>query len=339
MAIRKSKPAVRPLYREMFRDALILAWQEKKLWFFAIFALLLQSGGLLDVLLTAVVRFPEDARLLMQQQGTGLGSAVIAHLSGLTGFQAFMGYATLAQGLLLFGIILAAVYGMSVVSQGALAYGLGTRMRGAVPSFRACLGAGARKFWPLAGINALSMLVFWAVRVVTLIAFQLAAETPTAFAIGVFTVAFICFLLAAALVTTVHLFAINRVMLNEEHAWPALLASYKMTVQSLGIVLEHAALLFLFAFTANILGIIVFLMALVPLFIGMISAALFQFGTLVLIGIFLGYALLIGIMSVIAMATTTFQYASWQRLAWRVEDASAMTKVVRIVRRLLGHRA
>jgi hypothetical protein len=265
--------------------------------------------------------------------------AIEKRFSGMDTLQSTFGFLSFLQGLLLAVLIILAIWAFSAVSQGALAYALGTRSRGRGPSFREALTVGARHLWPVLTLNVFTLGLIWLARFIVLLPFAISIQNPSLISIFAYYLSFLAFLLASVALTAVHLFALNAVILEKAHLWPAICQAYAAAKRSWMLVLEIGAILFLVGTIALACGVILFVIAAVPLFLFMIAAALMQYWTLLWIATVLGIALFFVIMISAGAWAIAFQYAAWQQLYQRVGSGTASAKVIRWIRWWVGHAA
>lgn len=337
--IRKNKNPHRPLYREIVRDAFATTWRERKLWIFALFAGVLQTGGVYDVILLSIRRMPEQVRTLFSGNGWQAMLAIEKRFSGVDAVQSTFGFLTFIQGMLLAILIILAIWALSAVAQGALTYALGTRSRGKGPTFREALTVGARNLWPIVTLNIFTLGLIWLARFIVLLPFAISIQNPSLVSIFAYYLSFLLFLLASVALTAIHFFALNAVILEKSHLWPAIRQAFNALKESWMLVLEIGAILFLVGATALAVGVIVFVIAAVPLFLFMIATALLQLWTLLWIATALGIALFFAVMISAGAWAIAFQYAAWQQLFQRVASGTASAKVIRWIRWWVGHAA
>jgi hypothetical protein len=313
--IRKNKN--RPLYREVVRDALLIAWHERRLWPFAILAGILQTGGIADVVIYAMRQLSGDSQSILASAWGGflLGDAFSA--------------AGWIQGVLLSGLIVGAILTISVVSQGALVYGLGARIRGRIPTWRQCLTVGARNFSSIVIVNIVTLGLIWIARFLMLVPYAFSLSEPTALTVVTYFFSALLFLLASVALTTMHLFAVNAIVLQDAPAHEALVRAYETFKQHWLITIETAGILLGVGAMGMILALFLFTLLAVPLFLFLVAAELLQITILLQTGYVLGFVLFFGLMFLIGAYTITFQYAAWGKLYRRMGEGGAMARIHR----------
>ena len=139
-------------YGEVIGTAARVAWGNRHLWFFGLFAgagfnlPIPNGGGNFDI------KGPDRADAAVPWSALAQGDAPSAGL--LIG----IGIAVL--------VIVAVLIALSLVSQGALAESVAAIDRGGARSFRAAWQAGARRFWRMLGLAALFLAIFLAAVIV-----------------------------------------------------------------------------------------------------------------------------------------------------------------------------
>lgn len=337
--IRKNKNQHRPLYREIVRDAFATTWRERKLWIFALFAGILQTGGVYDVILVSIKRMPDQVQSLFDGQGMSALLAIERRFSGMDAIQSTLGFLSFLQGLILAIMIILAFWGLSAVAQGAITYALGTRSRGKGPTFRESLTVGARHLWPILTLNVFTLGLIWLARFIVLIPFAFSIKNPSLLSVFGYFLSFMLFLLISVALTAIHLLALNAIILDKAHLWPAICQAYEMAKRSWALVLEIGAIMFAVGALALAAGAILFFVTAIPLFLFMVATALLQFWTLLWIATVIGFILFFTIMVSAGAWAIAFQYAVWQQLYLRIGSGTASAKIIRWVRWLVGHAA
>ena len=243
------------------------------------------------------------------------------------------------DSLLLVALILVAIYSASVIAQGALVYGLGTRVQGKPPSFRGCLTVGARHFVPVAFLNIVTLGVIWIARFLVLIPFTFAAAHPTWLSVLSYFFLFLVFLAIVIAATAVHLFSLNAIILESEHLWKSLVVTFKLFRKSWVVVIEIALILFAIACGLMLAACVFVILAEIPLLLFMIFAALFHWLSLLEYGFGAGVAIAVVILCFFGAWTVCFQYAAWQRLYLRADRGNALSKIHRMLNAVMNRKA
>jgi len=320
----------RSLYREMMRSATKTAWHERRWWLLALIAGILQTGGIYDVLLRFAYTLPAETRLLLTRPAAFLPTLLTIFAPASTSFQRHMIAAHLVEGLLVGGLGVAAIITCSLVAQGALVFGLGTRL-GRFRNLSACLAVGARHLWSVLALNVMSLGLLWVARFVLLIPLTRVMIAPSVPLIIGSVIGFLIFAdLAMALVTT-HLFALQAIVLDDLSTLDAIRHAYQLFRRSWLIIIEGAGALLLMGVAFFLIALGVFLIASIPLVILLATAATLQLWSIVWFAVWVGLGLLSVILILCGAFTITFQYAAWHELYKRVNTGVAISKLWRLV--------
>lgn len=318
------------VYRPVLRDALITAWQEKRLWPFAIFAAMLLSGSVADVfwskvnvlapqasVLSAVVPFWEKAAMTWSKLSAT--ELVIGSL------QAFL---MAAFGLLLVFALIAA----SAISQAVLVYTIGAGRRGKEASIRDAVTVGARSIWPVLVLNLLALAVLIATRSLIAIALSVAIGFPTGLLFTLYLAAFIVFTAVSVGAAIVQIYALNAMILQGATLLQAIVRGWNVLRRHWIISVETVALLFLISAGAYVLVIASGMLLAIPYLILLITSVALGSGTLFLltaiIFILLFAAIVLGVLAMTVLA----QYATWTYLYRIFGEGGFLPKVHRLVR-------
>ncbi|MFA6429805.1 MAG: hypothetical protein WCV84_04900 [Patescibacteria group bacterium] len=319
----------RPLYREVLREAFAFTWHERHLWILALFAGILQTGGIYDVIL-------QSAGLLSQQVQYLAANGAATPFAGwafsgekLSWFPTVLSFTQAVETALFAIIALLVILGISVIAQGGLVYGLSTRIKSRAPSLRACLTIGARNIWPIAGLNAITLGCIFLARFLVLIPYTYSITNPSFFTVALYFLAFLVFLALVVLVTAIHLFALNAIVLDRVSLHAAIVSSYRLFQRSWLTVIELGAMLFVIGAGLLALVILLLIIAGIPLFLLIVTAATMRWDVVVDLTYGVGVGVTLGAMLVAGAAAITFQYATWQRLYLRAGQGSAVAKISR----------
>lgn len=322
-----SSASPRPLYREILRDALSLAWKEKRFWPLALLAVFLQTGGVYDVFLLSV-RHALQAPLVRDGYWRGYFTRV-AELD-------WVGKFALTQSILLSLAIIILILFFSVVAQGTL---VGCLDRGQLKldrAFQQILQRAAKRVVPLAVLNALML------GIVGLGSMGLRVVSEVAFSIPGGNIMFICvaivYLAVLVIATSLHLFALNGIMadgmtLHEAltHAWDLLRKAWLTILEAalgmmlIGMIVFGAAII-----VALFAGLPVFGFFVASLYLGM--PKIFVIVNVVMLAL-VAFVILLG-----ALFAINFQYATWNRLYRRAIEGTAHSKIGRLVRSVVRAR-
>ncbi|HEU0051276.1 MAG TPA: hypothetical protein VFQ60_04465 [Patescibacteria group bacterium] len=329
--IRTNEP--RPLYREVLWEALRNAWHERRLWVLALFAGILQTGGIYDVFLSSYGETISDVHLAssswLKMFGSSIGTKQL--------FSNF--FATGVWPRILFALAIAIVLIIcSLIAQGALTAGIAARARGERVPFKSLLTRGSARLGAIALLNIITLGLVWFFHAVLYIPVLFAVRGPAVWNVLATVLAFIVFGAVVISLTAIHLFGLQELLVKQGTFLQSLYRAWRLFEKSWLIIVEKGILLLLVG--AGILGLafIVGFIACLPLF-----AVLFA-------GLAIGQALVSFIASLMAwmvfllslvLAGTlaiTFQYAAWNGIYRRISEGTAQAKWHRFTHWLYGAR-
>lgn len=324
----------RSLHRDVLREAMAFAWHERRLWILALFAGILQTGGIYDVFFRSVSILSSQAIYLAQTSWAN--PLENWHYTGprLTTLPGFLSLTSWVEGLIFVLLLIFTILAFSVIAQGALTYGLSVRVRGHAPLLKSCLSVGARHFASLLGLNLFSLGLIFLIRFLVLIPYTYSLTNPSYVSVSLYLLTFFAFIAAIIILTAIHLLALNAIIIDRRSLADAIAHAYALFIHSWAAILEFGAMLFAMSFSVMVLVAIGFCIASFPLFLLMIVffvPALSWMGFLFLLLMVLGLAILLTTGS----ALVCFQYAAWNRLYGRINDDTAISKVIRWIDRLL----
>jgi hypothetical protein len=323
-------------YRQIMLQAVRIAWKNKYLWFFGLFASLLSIGAEYQILMRAMSR---SASLEWVY-----GWSNFFH-SGIFSGRVFMNLGSMFQSdpvataiaLVMMLVVLAAIVllvWLAVVSQIAIVNNsdkiIKSRKDVAEIGLHQGLRAGSNKFWPVLGLNVLAkILVNVLVLIVSLpLIFVFANRGVAGF---VYILLFVLFIPVAISVSFLIKYAIAGVILKKEKFMPAVKNGWSLFRQNWIISLEMAFLLFVISFFSTIVIVLAALILAVP-FVILAAAflALFSAGAFWFMATIGGIVLLVFVIAC-GSILTTFQTISWTSLYLKLTGKGGESKLERIV--------
>lgn len=325
--IRKNKTNALPhLYRIIIPDAFRDAWARRYIWPLALFAGVLYTGGIYDVLLTTFREAGNASRLVTTG---GIPPALALFWNG---------FATAPSAISIFGLILsitiailiiAAVISLSIISQGAVIFGLGGLVRGRAPLFKESLVVGTQYAKRILALNIITLFLGWLAKFLFLVPYGL-WQTNHVSGLGVVTIiGGIFFAVSIIALTAIHFFALNAIVLQDAHVTESLHRAWDLLRQGWLNVLEIGTILFLVGAGILVTGALTFTLMALPVFLLMAVAALMNLNIVVYIGFILFIVLFLITALISGMLAITFQYASWHRLFIRLGEGGALPKIHR----------
>jgi len=283
-------------YRQIFKQAFKVAWQNPNIWFFGFFAVFL--GG--DLIFSSY-NFGIDRILFAFLQGLQAGG--LFSLSGLSGaakvflIHPLFLFLIILIFLLLLSLVVLTVW-LAVISQTALISQIVSLTKGKRLSWRAGFDFGLIKFWPVLGLNVLLRIVTWGLAGIVIL---LSAIKFPGYLL-VFILLFDIVLAIELIVSFIGRYAICGIILKDWSFKESITSALDIFKKNWLLSFEIAIILFLISLLVNGLLFIV-LPFLLLTFLGIYSG--FTFGL-----IFLLSALLVAFLFV-EIILVTFRWGSW----------------------------
>ncbi len=323
--IRKNKNPQSSLYRVVIRSALIAGWKERRLWGLAILAGLLHTGGILDVMVRTLQTISEQTPSIFS---TNWLIPLPTTFFGMTAL-------TIKTGVAL--LMLLTIFIASVISQSALAIGVSprnaTRPRLALLQL---LFAAGRFFWPVATLNVISLGLLWGSRFLLLLPLGFSLRDPSFLSVFIYLAAYCLFLGASLALTALHFFALQAIVIDQRTLMVALVRCYEHFKRAWVIVVETALVLTLVGVAIFAFTLLVFAVAVIPLFLLLAVAATLGYQTVVGIGMLIGILLFFALLFLAGSYAITMQYAAWGDLYLRIDERSARAKIHRLLHWLIA---
>lgn len=294
------------IYRPLLREAWRLTRERKSLWVFGIFAGLISTGGVVDIVASSFKKIEQQGSLLARFMdssfiGYDLATQYIRQLHVLGPDR--------VMGLIIFATITGlALLVMATISQGALIAGLKVKKPQEPYALKTQASA---HFWPLlvlAVLNKIVTSIF--ILLVTLPLFLFYVSTNMASA-SLFFLLTLIFIPAITIVNIIYMFALIDVVHGSNHPLDAIQRAFHLFTRHWLSMLEYGLLLFFLVFGAGVIAL--GLLALLSVPYAIIFTASFFTGSF---SFFLTANVIFGLLLVIAFllfagATITFQYSAW----------------------------
>ncbi|HRY63114.1 MAG TPA: hypothetical protein P5267_00690, partial [Patescibacteria group bacterium] len=163
-----------PTYRPILKRAWQIAWRFKYLWFFGLFAALLGTGGMYNINFS-VDEASNQGNWLMSLKGFLSGESA----TGLT-WDKLVANMNIWIVVLFLMLLLAGLFllWLSVVSQGALIYGVKEANQGRTLLFGQAFAKGREKFWSLLALNLVMGLIALAILMIVTLPFLILVFKP-----------------------------------------------------------------------------------------------------------------------------------------------------------------
>lgn len=322
------------LYRDVLKKALDISWRYKYLWFFGVFATLLGGSGS-----EVMFRFSGNNGFIETYKRfceTGIFSH---HTFSNIGHLLKTDTATMVI-LLFFGLVTLVLIGfliwLSVVSQVALvdnsAVIISSKKKKIDVGIRQGVLVGAKKFWPVFGLNILvKVIIFLALLIASIPIVVAGVNSNSLFLSFIYLLLFIILLLFGIAIAFAMKYAIAYIVIKNNKIINSIQNGWSLFVKNWLVSLEMAVILFLVNILAGIAIALVVLTAAIPLFfLSMLFLKVFGVLGFWLI-LILGF-ILIMVFSICAGAfLTTFQISAWTGLFVQLVGKGGESKIIRLV--------
>jgi hypothetical protein len=300
----KSKSTV--IYRKLLRNAWSTSWHRKKLWVFGIFAYVLASGGIYDVLTRTISRVEKGGTALDQVlQGTLYSNKLIG--------QYFTHIMTLDETRTIITITIITIVCIflllaSLVSQSALVAGLNKKEEMCTKKIRREV---LSHTWDVLVINVINKALSFVLAGVTSLTLGLFLFETTLFNAVLFFAVFLVFIPLTIVINIVTLMATIDAVLKKRHAFGALHEGWKIFKRHWLAALELGLLLFFLVLIVGLLTMLASLILAVPAWILLMGVLLAGQPFLYAVVMIFCVLAFIGILLAYSGFAATFQYAAW----------------------------
>lgn len=317
------------LYRPFLRDAWRVTWERKSLWIFGIFAALISTGGVVDVVWQSLQKVQRAESLLENLMnhsfiGYEIASSYINQL-GVLGPQR-MSFLVIVTTLI--GIALVVI---ATLSQGALL--LGIRSKDPEDPYVLRTKAGAH-FWSFFVVGVLNKVLTGILIVLMALPLWLITLSTVPGHAVIFFLLMLLFIPACIIVNMIYMFALIDIVEKNAHPLDAIHAGMRLFAKQWLASIEYGILLFFLVFGAGVVFLILLSLLLVPYSIA--------FTAILLTGsfpLFLSLNILSGFLVVLLIILfggicVTFQYSAWyifyKRGLHKTHGKKAFSKILRV---------
>jgi hypothetical protein len=320
------------LYRPFLREAWNLTWKRKSLWIFGIFAALISTGGVIDVVWRALDKVKRTESLLVDLADSSfIGYDLAASYLGQLALLGPQRSSFIIIAVTLVGILLVIT---ATLSQGALIAGI--QKKEPVDPYQLRREARAH-FWSLfiiAALNKLLMLILIVLMTLPLLLIGVSANTGHGL---LFLLLMLLFLPATIILNIVYMFAIIDVVENDTHPLNAIHTGLQLFKKQWLATFEYGALLFFLVFSAGLLFVALSALLLIPLSIAFTATLLTGSFPLFLTFNVVSVCVILAFILTFGGACVTFQYSAWYHFykhgLHKVHGKKIFSKILRLVYR------
>ncbi|MBI5793521.1 hypothetical protein HZA87_00310 [Candidatus Uhrbacteria bacterium] len=319
-------------YRPMLAEAWRLTWERKSLLVFGIFAALISTGGVVDVVVTSFQKVQQCGAFLTRLMdssfiGYDVASQYLVELQ-LMGQSRAMGIITFAT---LVGVLLVV---MATLSQGALILGLKKKKTAGPYTLKK---ESAAHFWSLFILAILNKLMTGIlILLMTLPLFLLYLQSTSQGATLFFTLILI-FITLLIIVNIVYMFALMDIVDGNRHPLDAIATGWKLFARQWLATLEFGILLFLLVALAGLVLIGLLFLLTIPYAFIFTTTLLTGSSMFFLVANTLFGLLLIAFILAFGGAAVTFQYSAWHQFylrgLHRTHGKKVFSKILRLAYR------
>ena len=330
-------------YRKILKNAFLISWHNKYLWFFGIFATFLSTSGGYEMMLKVMLGGESSKEYSIADTGilTSEGLVNVKNLivssSGESLF--FMGVTLLVLvGLVLFVVWVATVSQCAIVSDYARLTKAKVIKNEHVAKIKTSFDIASVSFWNVLFINVLNKVVLAVVFAVVGVVAVAAATSNSGFVFeALFVLVFMIFIALTLSIAFVAKFAIGYIVVKNKNFFVAVKMGFRLFVNNWIISLELAFMLFSLNFVIGLVVSLVTFVIAIPftffsLLLGNIGGAM-GFWVVALPGI----VTLVVIITVMGSLLTTFQISTWTglflELVGRKEQKSKILRVAENVKK------
>lgn len=321
------------LYRNILKQALIVSWKHKYLWFFGLFAALFIDNSGFEFLLQA---FQSGAGSLAESLRS-IGSTGIFSLNGLSNagsvFASEPLLATLSVLLLLLLLALFLfLFWLAVVSQLAIVNNSAKAFANKKAVFQDGIAVGAKNFWPALILNFIAFFII-------LIPVAIASFNPEQWILKlVYFLFFFAVIILVIAFSFMIKFAIANLVIKGTDLSASLKKGWELFSKNWLISIEMALILFavaLFGFLSIRFFLIPFMLILVW-YLAAVLFSLLSFSASVAAAVFLfflivGYVTAFLVVVAFGAFLATFQISAWTKLYMELSGKGAESKIVRMI--------
>ena len=324
-----------PFYRIVLKQALVLTWRYKYLWWFGIFAALIGNGGELEILFNNVGANPSQALFPAWQRivSTKIFSGqILTNIGNLLKQDTLNMIFVLAASLVVLAIGLFLIW-LVIVSQAAIVNNSAAIIKQKKHTFKEGLNFGILNFWPVLVLN----IIIKAAIYILLVAISL----PVIFWQGNFNanlfyiIALVIAVPAAIILSFIMKYAIAYAVINKSKVAPAIKQSCRLFKENWLVSFEMAVMLFFINLLVGLAIVLTILILAVPfLFLGLIFLYAFSSVGSWLIAI-LAFTSFLFIVATAGAALAVFQISAWTGLFLELDKKGGTSKLVRLVNKMV----
>jgi len=329
------------IYRPIIKQAVLITWKFKYLWFFGLFAALAGNGGVYNFLFNNLEKAESRAASLVYIKAffSDFGRFFSSDIDWAQMMSDFSFWTAVALVILFVAVIF--LIWLSISSQGALVHAAGKHFKNIDNGFKLSFSYGSSKFWPLLLLNIFTKIIISAALLVISIPFVLVVLNGEMdmFWQNMFTVlSFIILIPVAAILAFIVKYALIYVVNRDQHVGLALKNGWFLFKQNWVASLEMALVLFIINLVSSLVLLIVMVIAAIPFVLLGFVAGYITSVTLLWTVIVVAILVMIAIVFVYGAVLNVFQNSCWVILFEKLSLGGVYSKVLRWGASFLGNK-
>lgn len=320
-------------YRSILMQAWRTTWNNKYLWFFGLFAVLLGNNGGLEALFKLVMQDGDGGFFVgvRRYAETGIFSKAAMGNFGRFIVEDPLSFIILLTVFLIFIVLGVFLFWLSVVSQAALVSNSARAETGKEHDFKRGMEIGMKNFWPVFSLNVVFKIVIsFIVILVGIPAMLSVGRLGLTISNLIFVLLFIIFVPVVIGLSFLMRYAVCYVVIKDQKLKEALKNAWKLLVANWLISLEMALALMLINFLVSLAIVLIFLLLAIPiLFIAFMFAKLtflFIFWLVIVCSLLAFFFLIVLSGALLA----TFQTSGWTSLFVQLNGMGGRSKFARM---------
>jgi hypothetical protein len=315
-----------PLYRKILKQAFSIAWNNKYLWFFGLFAALVGGGGIYEL---AVRNMPGSEALESVRRLRDIGFFQVETLRNIWAVIVSdpLSMLVVFAALLVAFIMFIFFVWLSIVSQAALIHSAGQYSGGKESDFQQGVDKGVDKFWPTLSLNIFSKMIVYVFSFLALAVISISgAETnPATFA------AMLISILATITISFALKYSLGFMIIRGEGVFTSISSGIKLFIDNFLVSIEMAFILFVvnlliaYATTVCVLVMGAPLLLMVKLMLDVAAGAGYWFMFIFSLVVILSFIVLVSSIS------TAFHVSAWTSLFTELVSRGGKSKLMRML--------
>lgn len=329
------------LYRNIILESIKLAWRNKYLWFFGLFASFLASGGGYEIAVRTLNA--QGGISILDLQGfidtrvfsfKGLENLILLAQDDFFSFLMIIIIFLVIVSLFIYLVWMAIVCQAAIIDQAGEI--LKNKARRLIASrkqtIREGISLGRKSFWPVLGFNALLKFIFVAIFTILSAFLFLAAGQEISLTVNLtFILFFFIFVVLVLSLSFITKYAIAFTVLEGETFLKSIRLGGSLFIKNIILSLELAFILFIINFLVGFALMLLILIVETPFILLAIIA--YKTASFIFLWIILIIALIAGlaVLAIVKAILTTFQIAAWTNLFQKLRSDKARSKIMRIL--------